>query len=374
MINNQRCPVCNSSENDFVFSHNSIPKYNLNYGLTETDSLSKSKKRVRFVECKKCGFLFNQNFEELTYSLKYESNRSHSVIFKKYLHDIAEKLMRTFNLSLEETFLEIGFGDSNFLKTLLKINGIKSKYIGFDNAYENNYQGDDLKLFNKTYQPGYPCKPNVVILRHVLEHISGLKEFLSNVLWEEPKYLFIEVPCKNFIYDSNFHYFSNEHCSYFDVFSLQKLLLEFDYYLIKNEIVFNSENLIAFFQKDTKFPNNYSRKKLVMKNSFKSFSEDILNKLDFENDFIWGASGKGVMLLNILNIDRGKMPYIVDINPNLWGKFIPCTANKIISPKEMVEYISSKSKIWILNKLYKEEIKYQLRDLSVTNPILPLII
>ena len=50
------------------------------------------------------------------------------------------------------------------------------------------------------------------------------------------------------------------------------------------------------------------------KNSFKTFYKD-LRKLFNKKSILWGGSGKGVMLLNILNIQKDKMKYIIDINP-----------------------------------------------------------
>ena len=79
--------------------------------------------------------------------------------------------------------------------------------------------------------------------------------------------------------------------------------------------------------------------------------------------------GKGVMLLNMLKIDHHKSPFIVDINPALWGKYVPGTGNKIINPKELANLVYKDSVIWIMNTFYLEEIRNFIRKLGFNNTI-----
>ena len=68
--------------------------------------------------------------------------------------------------------------------------------------------------------------------------------------------------------------------------------------------------LYQFLEKKKKFA--YEEKKNSIyemqtsnKNSFKTFYKD-LRKLFNKKSILWGGSGKGVMLLNILNIQKDK--------------------------------------------------------------------
>ena len=82
------------------------------------------------------------------------------------------------------------------------------------------------------------------------------------------------------------------------------------------------------------------------------------------------AAGKGVMTLNILEQNYNKIPYVVDKNPNIQGKFIPITGNKIISPNDLKKI--KVENIYVLNSLYLDEIISECRGLDVHANISPL--
>ena len=102
------------------------------------------------------------------------------------------------------------------------------------------------------------------------------------------------------------------------------------------------------------------------------FKKKIINNFNFKYDFFWGASGKGVMLLNMLNITHKEVPYLVDVNKNIQGKFISLSGTEIISPYSLQKYIHRKSKIFIMNKIYKDEIKKILLQLKIKNKVYSL--
>jgi hypothetical protein len=78
------------------------------------------------------------------------------------------------------------------------------------------------------------------------------------------------------------------------------------------------------------------------------------------------------MLLNMLNITYKQVPYIVDVNKNIQGKFISISGTEIILPNSLQKYIHRKSKIFIMNKLYKNEIKKILLKLKIKNKVYSL--
>ena len=75
-----------------------------------------------------------------------------------------------------------------------------------------------------------------------------------------------------------------------------------------------------------------------------------------------GAGEHGINFLNILNI-RELMPFIVDINPNRIGKFLPGTGQKVVAPEFLIEY--KPDMIMITNPTYKTEIQEHVKMLGV---------
>ena len=375
MIKN--CPVCSKKKFKNIFYHNRTPKYNLNYNNNFHHAVNYKSVPVNFVECIECGFLFNKIYTQLFYDITYDANRSFSKKFDNYLNDIVSYLeVNIFKKYKLNNILEIGHGDGIFLKKIFNLEKYSfKKIVGFDpssNLINKNNQ-KNLKFFKKYYTKKDIVKPDLIILRHTLEHISNVKKFLKLILNENPKFVFIEVPCKSFVYNDNFHYYSNEHCSYFDNYSLQILLKYMGYKKLNMKKVFNSENLISIFIKSDekievvdKDSTNYPKSNLI------KFKKKINNNFNYKYDFFWGAAGKGVMLLNILNITYKQVPYLVDVNKNIQGKFISISGTEIISPNSLQKYIHRKSKIFIMNKIYKNEIKKILLKLKIKNKVYSL--
>ena len=381
MRSDKNCPVCYSNLLVSVFRNNRIPIYNLQYCKSSKKAQNIKKVSVNFNLCKNCGFLFNKIYKQLNYRINYNSNRSYSLIYKTYLNKIFLILKKKIKIKNLQNILEIGFGDGKFIKKFIKY---KKKIFGFDPAYKNKiitgYKG--IILSNKIYDNKNFVNPNILILRHVIEHIKSPNLFFKKILHEKPEYLFLEFPCSDFVLNDNFHYFSNEHCSYFNKKSISIILNKFGYQIIFTQKVFNKENLVVVaiksnINKIDKEYKVYNYKKKSFENyekKFFNFKHKIIKKINFlRKDIIWGASGKGVMLLNILNLNRKVMPYIVDLNEEIENAFIPVSSNKIISPKYLSKILTNNSVIFILNKLYKKEIEKILKKLKLKNKVLNLI-
>jgi len=46
---------------------------------------------------------------------------------------------------------------------------------------------------------------------------------------------------------------------------------------------------------------------------------------------VWGAGAKGVTFLNLADPDGNNVSWVIDVNPNKQGKFIPGTAHPIVA-------------------------------------------
>ena len=76
------------------------------------------------------------------------------------------------------------------------------------------------------------------------------------------------------------------------------------------------------------------------------------------------------MVLNLLGLDYVKMPFVVDKNPRLQGRFIPMTGNEIIQPNELAN-LQTKT-IHVLNYLYLREINLECERLGIRAEVGPL--
>ena len=142
--------------------------------------------------------------------------------------------------------------------------------------------------------------------------------------------------------------------------------------------VFNNENLVTLWQRNgapvtTNRPvENDSGAIGYVDHQLKynDWRSNLIQRVCDRHSIIWGAAGKGVMLLNMLNLDYKLMPEIIDINPRISNKYIPIMGNKIVLPSNLREI--KPETIFILNSIYTEEITYQVRQMGLRSVVEPL--
>ncbi len=371
--------ICNVCQSRFsfrrLFHHPRVPEYNLVYYKKIAEALASKTKPVDFQQCLDCGFVFNGTHGGLDYNVDYESSRAFSQVFTDYISHVIDFIRTNVCFERPPTIIEFGAGDCQFANSLVSEWPI-SRYFAIDPSYKMSE--DNGKVYR--YRPpapdlsestrsaySIPSSSDLVIARHVLEHIREPVDFISGIVASKPTYVFIEVPCSSYIIDSgNYHFFSYEHCSYFDRKSLAVLMQKFGYSCIASKYAFNSENLLSLFklnELENKFfiPEIKERRGSNKQFDFSSWLR-LLTYRTGKRGIFWGASGKGVMLLNLLDFHYKVMPQIIDVNPKLSELFVPCTGNQILLP-ELIDF-SNYDKILVLNSLYLDEVRSRVASLS----------
>ena len=363
------CKICESSDLLSIFRHDYLPLYSLSYFYNRKEAVAATSASVNFVRCPNCGFLFNTDYHQLNYQVEYEASRAFSPVFNNYIQEVGKILYDSLECSITK-IVEVGAGDCYFAKVIMELNP-DLDYYAYDPSYKTSEVQSKLFKYNEYYHL-QKVKPDMVVARHVLEHQSDVKGFIGSLIHESPLYVFIEIPCTSFVLNNNFHYYSYEHCSYFDRNSLNKIMNDFGYYPVFMENVFNAENIISLWSRNNRPARNSqqpTQETISQIDSYDEWKSSLLSKI-FEGDIIWGAAGKGVLILNILGLDYKKMPFIVDKNPCLHGKYIPLTGNEIISPNDLKRM--RPENIHVLNSLYLDEIVSECRHMDIKTEISPL--
>jgi len=388
-----KCPICNSKDIMDIFIKDNLPRYCMERHLTRESALNAEKESVDFQFCNNCLFLFNKLFDIsiMDYKVDFECSRSKSDKFSNYLSCICNELNEIFSIK-GKIVAEVGCGDGQFLKIL------RDKYVfqgwGFEPSLSkstNNIFHSDLNFIQEYYNINYLKKsPDLIILRHILEHQGLPNEFIRNIIKNNngilPSNIYIEVPSLEWLLDNDQIYaFSYEHCSYFSMNSLKLVLKNHGYETKKLSYTFENEYLQYFGIKNDLYnkKNSDSSYKIYINNDYKkqiidkiiSFKEKIpiiLERLRsyFSNEetVLWGAAGKGSILLNILDMYYKQFPFIVDINPKKQNTFLAVTGQQIISP-EYLKYIQPKY-VLITNPLYLDEISMQIKNMGIKSEII----
>ena len=84
-----------------------------------------------------------------------------------------------------------------------------------------------------------------------------------------------------------------------------------------------------------------------------------------ENVCIWGASGKGVLVLSEFSEELlEKVKFVIDINPKKQGKYLPLSGKLVTSPN-ILKYQKGQFFIIIMNEIYQDEIKKNINSMGV---------
>jgi len=304
-------------------------------------------------------YYFNESFSGIKYDMQsYQNDQSSSPVFVEHLQNVlsivASKVKPSSNV------VEVGCGKGAFFSLLSHLN-FKS-LLGFDKTY----QGDDPRIYTRYLgSQDKPLNADVLIMRHVLEHIPNPISFLRDLVAINSRDcdLIIEIPSTDWIVRNGTYWdFTYEHVNYFTLNSLNNLFTDcqiwevFDgqYYLL----IANSKSLSNLNNSEylpSTLLSDLIEKTLKDSNIFRS------SKKVEPRFWLWGGATKGVMtafyMSNNMSADMHLPVGIVDINPKKQGKFVASSGLRIFSPFEFVAKVVPNDQVFVTNPIYLTEVK-----------------
>ena len=356
----QQCPLCNHSDLTSLYTSESLPLFQ-NVVFSNRDDAKNTKRAIiNLQSCQHCQFVFNANFDEtqMEYDGNYQNEQGLSQHFDAHLNTVVAKLLE--KGYKDKKIVEIGCGKGAFINKL--------RQSGFTNVkgYDPAFEGDDQDIVCDYYRGQSSDKPaDLIVLRHVLEHIAEPFGFLKTIADANHSHgtIYIEVPDFNWIVQEKaFWDIYNEHCNYFTPQTLSSMFAS-------SECHFSFEGqYLSFFGE----LNRLISPILPLPPQFNivPFTQSIAQWKavleDHKHRFvaIWGASSKGVIFANLVDPQAEIINYLVDINPKKQERYIGGTGHKIISPVQLKELNVLPMTIIVANKNYLEEIKKDVEELA----------
>jgi len=236
--------------------------------------------------------------------------------------------------------IEIGHGDGSFLSNLSKLfqNG---QFIGFDphGAKMNaNKQTKNTKFINELFEPMqhiYEIKPDLIISRHVLEHLVNPLGFLQQLSFAANHYhiaphTYFEVPCIDRVLETgrtvDFYY---EHSSQFTSQSFEEMLNRCALSIKEIGYGYDKEVIYSFSKI------NLSDKSTDIVNSARKFYADATFgleniRLQIEEIYnsgaavaVWGGTGKSAAFMCRYGLDDNRFPIVVDSDKSKISTYVP---------------------------------------------------
>ncbi len=197
-----KCPVCNSALSNKFFDGGKKTLATLGWPDSSEDAIKMRKYDLYYTECASCSHIWNQYFEFK--AVPYEINPNRMFNSGKKWNSFVEGSLSKLKSFIpgKPTVVDIGCGEGHFVRRLKKICENKGRFIGFDpNTTEETGLGiefspsyfDPLKDVEK-------LRPDLLIMRHVLEHLEEPAVFLEQLAFAASKldktiYFFAETPC-----------------------------------------------------------------------------------------------------------------------------------------------------------------------------------
>ena len=320
-------------------------------------------------------FLENQAFDErlIDYGSDYQNSQAYSNRFMQHMQDVLTHLKTFFPRN--SLLIDVGCGMGAFVEMVQRDGYFRIK--GFDASY----QGENLAIEKRYLTSNDRIDADLVILRHVLEHVTKPFSFLSDlskIFSSTP--IYIEVPSLDWtLQNKAFFDITFEHVNYFSQRALQALFndpqanhdLCFDdqyQFIIADLALLGSDFEEHYSSGDWHLP--------AFSDLFPNMGttiDEIDHAAQGKQVYIWGAATKGCLFLAHCKA-RGKIvdkvTFAVDISPEKIGKYIPGTLIAIANPDEFMQSASVDDILVIVNPAYEEEIRSKLLGTQLENMVI----
>ena len=360
------CPLCSSGRIFPFYCAQNVPAFQNKAYPTRQIAESVICGDVSLSFCENCGFVWNTAFDSslLEYDENYQNEQGYSPLFQSHLRTVCDILLPY--LSQKSHVVEIGCGKATFL---MKLGERGYTVHGYDPAYE----GTDPRIVKEYYSRETVMqhsfgKADLIVLRHVLEHIADPLHFLQSIAEANDYFglVYIEVPdfrwivAKNAFYDVFF-----EHCNYFSLPALTRMFST----VLDSGTFFGDQycyviaNLADLQIPDAALSPVCSPPVLRFPECISAW-KSLVSSVSF---VVWGAGAKGATFLREVDPARQTISAVVDINPKKQGKYMPKTAHPIVAPEALHDM--QVAGVIVMNENYLEEILVSVQNLCGNVPI-----
>jgi SAM-dependent methyltransferase len=310
--------------------------------LLAADSLDRDTPiELTLMRCDRCGLaqLAEDPAVDDLYSPDYLYSVNFSAHARAYQEALAGRWARDHGLA-DAAVLEVGGGDGFFAGLLTGL-GCEVTYTDLATKACEAARGRGLKrvvqgLLDAGTFPGE--RFDAVVARHVLEHVPRPVEFLGllgGYLGPGGR-LFIEVPnLDGIVANGRFQDFYPEHVSYFTPRSLATALELAGLEVRAIETLEAGDYLAAVAGKPRVGLEAMLGESERFVRRFRALAEESRGR--GRRLGIWGAGGRCVSLLALTGARELGISYVIDSDPNKWGRYLPATHLPVVGPEALRE-------------------------------------
>lgn len=375
VIKTKNCRLCKSKK---LFSFLDLGQIPVSNEITKNIKNEKFPK-LQIVVCRVCWHVQSGSVPISTnvYKNNYYYHTRFSSTITKHFKKNAKKIVRNYKLKNHDFIIDIGGNDGTFLNQFKNLNNTfktlcveptietsnYAKKLGIE-VFQKFFNYKNSKIIKKKYGV-----PKIILCTNSFGNIDNLHEFMKgikNITNNETIFIFENPYLVDTLKGIQFDTMYYEHVSYFSISPLIKFFKKFDMEIINYEKtkVHGGSILVCVRRLIKKKSNLFKIKKIIDKEKkyglnkiliYKKFSSKVkkikykinilLENLIKKNKKIiaYGASDRGLVLLNYCGIKNNQIKYVVDKNPFKHNKYYNGTGMKIkkieLLKKEKPDYI-----------------------------------
>ncbi len=377
------CPICARNDLRRVAQLNNLPTLCNVLWSSASEAAAAPVGDLHLTVCAHCGLLCNAAFDpDLDdYSPAYDNSLHHSPRFQDFAQELVTRLVSRYNLN-GRSVVEIGSGSADFLDLLCEAAACTA--IGYDPSYDPSRardgarDGSRVEIIGDYYPVDREIQAALVICEHVLEHVPAPLDLVSGVRSSmgdrTDVAAYFEVPDATYMLEAPAIWdLIYEHVSYFSEPTLRYLFERAGFSIEDSGRAFGDQYLwIEARPAPPAEARPNEREVARILNLSQDFGDRLTDRVSFWEKrleelcadgpvALWGAGSKGVTFLNIVQ-GADQVQWVIDINPNKWGKFVPGTGQPVVEPKNLGP--EGPRHVLVMNPLYADEIQENLTALG----------
>lgn len=338
------CPACGFQIAARFFNGGAQPLATLAWPRSQEAARSMPRLPVDFVRCVECGHVYNPAFDyaQVPYNDKPNLMFNRGALWSEFLKDTMSQMLH--EVPAQPVIVEIGHGDGSLLAALAAARP-RGHFVGFDPHGATRSEGV-LELRAELFEPEKhlaQLAPDLVISRHVLEHLTSPLAFLQRIAFAAARLgreqlAYFEVPCVDRALATgrtvDFYY---EHNSQFSTGSFRKMLSRCGATINRVGHGYGGEVIYGYVTLGGQ------QRRLKIADEAREFLDAArvgLERIPAQLDqlatdgapvAVWGGTGKSAAFINRYGLDRVRFPIVVDSDRAKVGTFVPGTGQVILS-------------------------------------------
>lgn len=364
------CPVCGFGGSPVFLRREQVPVHQHLLFKSKKDAIKTVRGDIEMVVCSNCSFVYNRAFnpELLDYSGEY-NNKVISEQYDEHIDGLVSHLIQDCGIK-NKFIVEAGCGDGSFIKKLIEKEP-KNDGVGYDPSYTGPEEVFDGRLtFVRDFYPEDSFTgfiPDVIICRHLIEHIEYPVEFLRGIkktlLRLEGVRLFFETPCIEWTLDNRMIFdFFYEHCSLFSAQSFSVALEKAGFYLRSSKHVFGGQYLWVEAGVRLKQGTQGSFVCLRDDKGIEAIKKKVEKYSACGEVAVLGAAAKGVSFVNVVDPLSIYISCVIDDNTDKQGGHIPGTGHPIVPFSAVLDY--NINTMLVTNPNYVDSIKLKAKKIN----------